>query len=555
MKLVNQYVNKEITFILNKAQELLSVKNILMWSGSENLSTLSLNFPNAFILDIESSAENYSAALDVATQVAKGDIKYNSVIEYQPVQVNMSGEKNMKDYLLAPAKIPHKFDIIIITEFEQECLQYSKNYSSGDTLIAVITNKANEINNISKFSFYKNDIPNSNTSLVWLSANSGIIESIKNSTHYTNKLNKEKYAENLNMELFERPKLSVLFIHKYNPNFLNKLYEEVVLHSLSYKEQLKFLLSAQHLHSDYFSHHFSAQGYKVGDLICNCEELQATWQREKDYTVSKEEIMYSQVREFSPDVIFINEPEEFSTEEIALFRNEAKVIAAYSNNAFDVNIISDIDILFTGSINIFPNSYRNKIAELPYLFDERCNSSAKNYDLRNNEIKLLCSPVDTELIVLFSEAFGIENICISDFNYINQSGTFNQITQNVFSDKLYKMMSDTKIILASDIEKLKEINSEVTAEAILGCGALLITKFNDNLSRNFETGKDISSYSSPQEAILLCKYFSQNIEDAQKTAESGKYKIDKSHTYDLYIKSMVKELEKIMINKSANQIN
>lgn len=566
MKSKNQNIssNCKIKVLKNISKARSEYKNILIWNGAALLIDLSELFPKANILDIELEENDYKIALYLANNNEEDQINnyHNISIEYAPIEQGISGDYVLKDYLLAPAKSPYEFDLIIINNiFEPESFRYAKNYINDNSLILIIsedykpkekdefTIKTFTINNISKENTIKYSLISKSNTLI-----AELIDKFK-----INYLHQEKNKNDNLIELFDRPKLSILFIQKYDDNFLKDLYKDTSLGTQKYSEQMLHLLSKQHLYSDYFSAQFQKQGCEVNNIIANCEELHIAWKKEHNTSIEYGQIIEQQIIDLSPDAIFLIEAKNFSVEEVNTISKHTNLISAYINNIsrnpLQDDILSKIDIIFTSDESEASKLINhNNIIHLPNLFDVLCDYSRSDYNNREYDIQVLCQENEEELINYIKDNLPSSTINISDFKQIGNDNLPNEINANIYSDNLFSVLSNSKIIITSSIEKLNEINPEITAENILGCGALLITNKPDSCdtplnNSKLEVGKDFLTYRSPEEAILLAKFLLENPEDAEKMSNNAKKKILNNNLYGNYSGSMMKELEKIFIKK------
>ncbi len=544
MKMIIEKIN-QLLEVLSQSQN--TVKNILLWNGADIMPTINSLFPNAFCLDIESSSEEYSKALDAIVLAKNDSPKVKMIAEYITINTDLSGETDLREYLFAPSKYPQKFDFIIINnEFQAECLRVAKNYTSNESTILLLSNNPNDLKVPKKFDKVYFELPASEDFLVSISNKKNILEELRTINEIP-KLQISRKNNTPNIELFERPALSILFIHKYQEDFLNEVYGELALSSLSYREQLIYLLSKQHLWSDYFSNQFIAMNCRVDNLIINADVLQDTWQRERDFPIDASDIINQQISAFNPDVIFLDLYRDYSSEEIALFRKYAKLIVAYSQHLPNTELLNHLDILFISEDNPQHSNTKCKLVYIPSLFDPRCDSSPSNFELRDEECQALCSYKDEELIALSAEALECK-VNVSDYSLIAQEILPNGINSNVYAELLYKMLSNSKIVVASDISKLNKANPEVTMENLLACGGALITEYSQEINERFDIGKELLCYRSPREAILLGKYLKENPNDCEKIAKLGSKIINKHKTYEAFSANMLKEIEKVFIS-------
>lgn len=81
-------------------------------------------------------------------------------------------------------------------------------------------------------------------------------------------------------------------------------------------------------------------------------------------------------------------------------------------------------------------------------------------------------------------------------------------------------------------------NFEVT-----GVGTLLITQYNEALSRLFENGKEVVFFETHQELREKVKYYLSHEAEREKIARAGWQKVVKEHTFDKRFKDMFQKIK------------
>jgi spore maturation protein CgeB len=75
-------------------------------------------------------------------------------------------------------------------------------------------------------------------------------------------------------------------------------------------------------------------------------------------------------------------------------------------------------------------------------------------------------------------------------------------------------------------------------------GAFLLTDDKKNLGTLFEPGKEVVTYSSPEEAIKLIDYYLDHPEEREAIARAGQQRTLREHTYHQRLQELVEILER-----------
>lgn len=75
---------------------------------------------------------------------------------------------------------------------------------------------------------------------------------------------------------------------------------------------------------------------------------------------------------------------------------------------------------------------------------------------------------------------------------------------------------------------------------ILGCGGFLMTNYQPEITEHFEIGKDLETYSSPDELIDKCSYYLAHDEERERIAQNGYQKVKEAHTYQTRLPEMLR---------------
>lgn len=91
---------------------------------------------------------------------------------------------------------------------------------------------------------------------------------------------------------------------------------------------------------------------------------------------------------------------------------------------------------------------------------------------------------------------------------------------------------------------LRSIKNGIPLRAmdILGCGGFLLTNFQEDFFLHFEEGKHFASYSSLEEALDKCTYYTEHESERQKIANNAKEIMLQEHTFEIRLQQMLNSL-------------
>jgi spore maturation protein CgeB len=180
--------------------------------------------------------------------------------------------------------------------------------------------------------------------------------------------------------------MKIQILTQYYTPYLNSFYlAHPKFIELSYNEMLNLLLNQFFADTGAAHYYFNLNGNESFIIIANCELLQKQWAIENDLTYSdlnwEKEIALAQIRNFKPDVFYIESIFSFYGAFIKEAKKFSKKVAAWISTPFTNDLpLNDIDIIFS-STPAFVKEF-NKMGILSYYilpgFDERVLEKIKN---------------------------------------------------------------------------------------------------------------------------------------------------------------------------------
>ncbi len=521
------------------------IRNCLVWNGSMlSKSLYDVLDEEAKSLFVEYSSDSFVALSDYHSDLKSKSIPANFSMAYIPRDSD-TGDENLdyKSYALHPATYPVKYELIIINgKAKATCTRYARNLIAANSLI-IIPN-AEELRGKLPKDLYIAEFTNKTNGikLLIMSATKDLFIHIciraneRFSDSFDLKFNFE-YQSNSTQPAYSSELPSILFIHQYNANYLSNQYSELVLSGMNYDEQKNYLLSKYAIKSDFYSFQFKQLSCRTDDIIVNCPELQHAWASERESDLGMEELIYSQVNAFAPDVIFIDDISQYDYQTIITLKNKCRLlIGEIFNPPNNYHTLAEMDLVLSTNPQIIEllAGIDIKAMQIPFMFDTRVHESPINYANRRYPISLIIgnSPNDIEFAKYLSES--LSNICIFTCTYSEISEevkSLNNYLGNAVASNLYKLMSDSKIVICNNWAELLQNNPEFSPVIPSGCGALLISAYSDLLIDMFEVGDEIINYRTNSEALAMIKYYSEYTEESIAICTAGHSKVMQKYLY------------------------
>ena len=516
------------------------IQNCLVWNGSLLCeSILDILGDKAKCLFVEYSSESFVKLSKYQTELQSNELPANYSIAYIPRDADSGDETaDYRSYALHPATYPLKYELIIINgKSKGACTRYARNLVSANALIVVPN--AEEIKNKLPKDMYLAEFTDklSQQKLVLMSE-------IQDILFHVCERAKNKYSDlfevRYNFELTSNSHSdmpSILFIHKYNENYLANQYSELLLSSMGYEDQRNYLLSKYSQKSDFYSYQFRQLGCRVEDLIINCPELQHSWALERESDLGIEELLYSQVKAFSPDVIFLDDIANYDYQTIVSLKSKCKLLVGeIYNPPSNYHSIAERGLVLGADDELceLVSGIGINMLKIPFLFDNRVQESPANYANRRYPVSVLItnSTQDIDLARYLSDNY--PNISIFTYTYgeiADEISAMPNYLGNAVASKLYKLMSESKIVICNNWKKIYEVNPEFSPVIPSGCGALLLCSYDNTLPNIFEIGEEIITYRTNAEALAMLKYYAEYSEESIQISSLAYSKVQQDYSY------------------------
>jgi len=256
-----------------------------------------------------------------------------------------------------------------------------------------------------------------------------------------------------------------------------------------------------------------------------------------------------QIKSNCPDAIFINDTSNITHDFIIRIRKHTQLLVGQIDDLLYGNdFYRNFDIIFSSIPQLVLKLRQSGIASYyhPCAFDHRKTKQKrqeKKYaialsgnisllnDIEQNKINTYCHQTFSKCIVL-------------DSKRLNNNSPLQKYVGHKFEENdTISVFSQTKIVFHMNNPKESYLNNSRLFD-ITGCGALLITEYNDELSQIFDINNEIVVYRSFEEGVELVRYYLKYPDDAQVIATAGQKRTLTDHTVDMRIQELAKILDK-----------
>ena len=373
--------------------------------------------------------------------------------------------------------------------------------------------------------------------------------------------------------------MRIALLDTYYPRFLAAHYSDKPrLAGMAFEEQRQNLLEQVFGTSDFYSRHLRAMGHDAQDLIVNCTPLQKTWAQEHRVRFSElalrlpqrllrlprvgpwlsalpglVEIAVEQIKAMRPDVLYCQDLWFLPPQKLAELRPYVKLIVGQIASPFPPEAYLKGYHLITTSFPHFVPKLRAMGVAAEYF----------RIGFDNRVLQLLGSvpqDIDASFVGGISRHHGkalpmleflARSTPIEFFGYgvgslNNASPIVPRHHGEVWGLEMYRALARSRITLNRHIDVAENYANNMRLYEATGVGAMLITDSKDNLGELFEVGKEIVTYSSPEEAAELIRYYIANPDEAREIARAGQARTLREHTYQRRMEELLPVLEQYL---------
>jgi len=375
--------------------------------------------------------------------------------------------------------------------------------------------------------------------------------------------------------------MRIALLDTYYLRFLSAHYSgQHGLADLNFEEQRQSLLNQFFGTADFYSRHLQALGHDAQDLIVNCTTLQKTWAQEHGVRYSPlalklpqrllrlpvigpwlsalpglVEIAVEQVKAMRPDVLYCQDLWFLSPQKLVELRPYVKLIVGQIASPLPPNShLKGYDLILTSFPHFVPRLRAMGVAAEYFRigFDarilERLGKIEQDVEAsfvggisrhHGKALPMLEYLARSTSIEFFG--YGADRLSRASPIVLRHHG-------EVWGLDMYRALARSRVTLNRHINVAENNANNMRLFEATGVGALLITDDKDNLGELFEVGKEVVTYSSPEEAAEMIRYYIAHPEEARTIARAGQSRTLRDHTYQRRMEELVPILERYLAN-------
>ncbi len=355
--------------------------------------------------------------------------------------------------------------------------------------------------------------------------------------------------------------MRILILDPCYPEFLNSFYaENPGLQESCYSEQWRAFMDQFFGAADFYSSNLTKLGHEALEVIPNSELLQSQWAKEHDlklnnqWTITKrrglvpwpqrtrrpdwiDEVLLAQIRDYRPDILYVQDVNNTSPELLGEARSFARVIAGQiaCPIAPETNL-QNYDLM----ISSFPhyveyfraqglNSQYLRWAFEPRVLEKMENTEAggvvfvgglsRQHQERINLLEAIAAKQPLEFW-----GYGVESLDADSPLRKAYRGSAGGL-------KMYQLLRNAKIAINHHINAAENFANNMRLYEASGVGTMVLTDYKQNLNGLFEVGKEVVAYRSFDECREMIAHYLSHEPERESIARAGQQRTLREHTY------------------------
>ena len=366
--------------------------------------------------------------------------------------------------------------------------------------------------------------------------------------------------------------MRILILDTYYKDFLTHWYSRnPQASSLPYDQQWRALQDQCFSTADFYSSNLIQLGHEAVEIIINCEPLQRQWAAEKGLSVDGGvranlqrgvrrllrrtsydhwfyPIVAAQIRDFRPDVLYVQDMNSLSGQFLREIKPYTKIVAGQIASPMDPGIdLRQYDLVLS-SLPHFVDRLRREGVVSEYLklgFDPRILKHLKagrRYgpvfvgtlsNLHQDRVRFLERMASAGLDVWGPGAEMLDQ----------KSPLRARHHGEAWARDMYQILRQAAIVINHHLDLAESFANNMRLYEATGVGSLLLTDWKQNLDQIFEIGSEIVAYRSEDEAIELLMYYLEHEAERNQIGAAGQQRTLREHTYYHRMSELIPILE------------
>ncbi len=379
--------------------------------------------------------------------------------------------------------------------------------------------------------------------------------------------------------------------------------------ALSYQQLYDLFIQRRLGWSDYFTKNLQALGHEASEVFANFEQLQKLWAREHNVPTTKRgwlrEIVVAQVREFQPDVLFLEDLYRFDYDLRQQLRagcaRPVTIIGWRGGPTEDFGAFKDIDVLLTPSPGFVDLMRRQGLREVhlfypgfePALIDEAEAGAGKDLPFtfvgsltigggfHNQRYVIIERLMDSTPLEVWGEVTdssgengsGPARLTNKAIRILEYAGATNwprtlfsrsahpqpsivqrypeRVHKPVFGLDNFKILGRSGITFNRHIDCAGDYAGNVRLFEATGMGACLLTDWKMNLAELFEPDAEVVTYKSDDECLEKAKYLLDHESERLAISAAGQRRALRDHSFKQRTGQLDSIIQDVLSRKTA----
>jgi spore maturation protein CgeB len=349
--------------------------------------------------------------------------------------------------------------------------------------------------------------------------------------------------------------MKIMLFWSYYDAYIQAVYaEHLGLDKMSYKKQQDVLSSGHFGWPPDLAKQWIEQGHEVEILIVNAEHLQTAWAAENDISFDigtwQYEIAYEQVKQFTPDILWIGSMFNYFGEYLRRLKPFCQKIFAWTACPVPRTLdLSGIDCMLTSHEN-----YKNNFIRLgkkcekvlpafdPQILDE-LKSSVADIDCsfvgnlswaHIQRIRVMKQLADRTPIQIWGDRPRLKSRGLLKKGfipaYLEARSIKSRIRPAVWGMEMYEILARSAMTVNVHGEVAEGLAGNMRMFEATGVGSLLLTESAPNIKELYEPGEEVITYRDTEHLVDIISYYNSHPQERDEIAAAGQRKTFMKHS-------------------------
>lgn len=350
--------------------------------------------------------------------------------------------------------------------------------------------------------------------------------------------------------------MRILIVDTCYPAFLATHYgSSPGLERRPYSEQWRTLMDTFFGTADAYSHYLGELGHDAHEVVVNCEPLQRAWAREhglrrrsvfaRREPPSLEDIVTAQVKDFQPDVLYVQNLSVLGAEQLRRLGRGRLVVGQIASGPPPEPQLRTFDLIVTSFPHYVERFRRLGIASEYFRigFDprilERLDGSAARFGAVF--VGSLGKAQHARGNDLLERAAGQARIDIWGYDIAERSSDSPLVRRyhgEAWGIEMFRVLAQARISVNRHVDVAEDYANNMRLYEATGVGSLLLTDAKRNLGDLFDVGREVVAYSDADELSEAVEHYLEHEDERAAIAAAGQQRTLREHGYAVRMREL-----------------